>query len=198
MAGRAIHGHAVLWDSPDDSLAAQPGLWGEASACGPAVAADGLAAIETKPRLSQPAADRVSYPYLLRGVKVDRINQVWSADITYVRLATGCVYLVAVIDWCSRYVVSWAVPMTRKVACCVEALEQALRQGQPEICNTNQGAQFTSRTFTERLHKGGIRISMDRRGGHWTTCLGSGCGGRLSRRRCICETIRACGTRAKG
>jgi putative transposase len=124
----------------------------------------GLEAIYPKPRLSQPAADHVIYPYLLRGVKVDRINQVWSADITYVRLAAGFVYLVAVIDWFSRYVVSWAVSMTMEVAFCVEALDQALRQGQPEIFNTDQGAQFTSRAFTERLQKGGIRISMDGRG----------------------------------
>jgi putative transposase len=124
----------------------------------------GLEAIYPKPRLSQPAADHVIYPYLLRGVKVDRINQVWSADITYVRLAAGFVYLVVVIDWFSRYVVSWAVSITMEVAFCVEALDQALRQGQPEIFNTDQGAQFTSRAFTERLQKGGIRISMDGRG----------------------------------
>jgi putative transposase len=124
----------------------------------------GLEAIYPKPRLSQSTADHVIYPYLLRGVKVDRINQVWSADITYVRLAAGFVYLVAVIDWFSRYVVSWAVSMTMEVAFCVEALDQALRQGQPEIFNTDQGAQFTSRAFTERLQKGGIRISMDGRG----------------------------------
>ena len=84
----------------------------------------GLEAIDPKPRLSQPAADHVIYPYLLRGVKVDRVNQVWSADITYVRLAAGFVYLVAVIDWFSRYVLSWAVSMTMEVACCVEALDQ--------------------------------------------------------------------------
>ncbi len=111
----------------------------------------GLEAIYPKPRLSQPAADHVIYPYLLRGVRVDRVNQVWSADITYVRLAAGFVYLVAVIDWFSRYVLSWAVSMTMDVAFCVEALDQALRQGQPEIFNTDQGAQFTSRAFTERL-----------------------------------------------
>ena len=124
----------------------------------------GLEAIYPKPRLSQPAADHVIYPYLLRGVSVDRVNQVWSADITYVRLAAGFVYLVAVIDWFSRYVLSWAVSITMDVAFCVEALEQALSQGQPEIFNTDQGAQFTSQDFTVRLHQGGIRVSMDGRG----------------------------------
>ena len=124
----------------------------------------GLEAIYPKPRLSQPAVGHVIYPYLLRGITVNRVNQVWSADITYVRLAGGFVYLVAVIDWCSRYVLSWAVSITMDGAFCVEALEQALRHGQPEIFNTDQGAQFTSLAFTERLKHGGIRISMDGRG----------------------------------
>ena len=124
----------------------------------------GLEAIYPKPRLSQPAAGHVIYPYLLRGITVNRVNQVWSADITYIRLASGFVYLVAVIDWFSRYVLSWAVSITMDVAFCVEALEQALRHGQPEIFNTDQGAQFTSLAFTERLKTGGIRISMDGRG----------------------------------
>jgi putative transposase len=124
----------------------------------------GLEAIYPKPRLSQPAAGHVIYPYLLRGITVNRVNQVWSADITYVRLAGGLVYLVAVIDWFSRYVLSWVVSITMDVAFCVEALEQALRHGQPEIFNPDQGAQFTSLAFTERLKHGGIRISMDGRG----------------------------------
>lgn len=124
----------------------------------------GLEAIYAKPRLSQPAAGHTIYPYLLRGVTVDQVNQVWSADITYVRLAVGFVYLVAVIDWFSRYVLSWAVSITLDVAFCVEALDQALSQGQPQIFNTDQGAQFTSQDFTARLKKGGVRVSMDGRG----------------------------------
>ena len=124
----------------------------------------GLEAIYPKPRLSQPAINHVIYPYLLRGVRVARVNQVWSADITYVRLAAGFVYLVAVIDWYSRYVLSWALSTTMEETFCVEALDHALRQGQPEIFNTDQGAQFTSRAFTERLQQGGIRISRDGRG----------------------------------
>jgi putative transposase len=124
----------------------------------------GLEAIYPKPRFSQPTAGHVIYPYLLRGITVNRVNQVWSADITYVRLAGGFVYLVAVIDWFSRYVLAWAVSITMDIAFCVEALEQALRHGQPEIFNTDQGAQFTSLAFTKRLKNGGIRISMDGRG----------------------------------
>jgi len=124
----------------------------------------GLAAIYPKPRLSQRASGHAIYPYLLRGVTVTRVNQVWSADITYVRLAAGFVYLVAVLDWFSRYVLSWAVSITMDATFCLEALEQALRQGQPEIFNTDQGAQFTSQEFTTRLQKGGVRISMDGRG----------------------------------
>ena len=100
----------------------------------------GLAAIYPKPRLSQPAAGQTIYPYLLRGMKIDRVNQVWSADITYIRLQAGFVYLVAVIDWFSRYVLSWAVSITMDVSFCVEALEYALGQGQPEIFNTDQGS----------------------------------------------------------
>ena len=124
----------------------------------------GLEAIYPKPRLSQPAEGHTIYPYLLRGVRVERVNQVWSADITYVRLAAGFVYLVAVIDWFSRYVLSWVVSITMDVPFCVEVLEQALRQGQPEMFNTDQGAQFTSQAFTARLKAGGVRISMDGRG----------------------------------
>ncbi len=124
----------------------------------------GLEAIYPRPRLSQPATGHAIYPYLLRGVTVNRVNQVWSADITYVRLAGGFVYLVAVMDWCSRYVLSWAVSITMDVQFCLEALEQAFRWGQPEIFNTDQGAQFTSQEFTAQLQKGGVRISMDGRG----------------------------------
>jgi putative transposase len=124
----------------------------------------GVEAIDPKPRLSQPAAGQVIYPSLWRGVTGNRVNQVWSADITYVRLAGGFIYLVAVMDWVSRYVLSWAVSITMDVAFCVEALKQAIRHSQPEIFNTDQGAQFTSLAFTERLKNSGIRISMDGRG----------------------------------
>jgi putative transposase len=124
----------------------------------------GLEAIYPRPRLSQPGEGQTIYPYLLRGVTVHRSDQVWSADITYIRLQAGFIYLVAVIDWFSRYVLSWAVSITMDVPFCVQALNHALRQGQPEIFNTDQGAQFTSQAFTARLKEGGVRISMDGRG----------------------------------
>jgi putative transposase len=124
----------------------------------------GIEAIYAKPKLSQPLAGHKIYPYLLRGVKIERVNHVWSTDITYIRLQHGFVYLVAVIDWWSRYVLSWAVSITLDSVFCLEALETALRGGRPEIFHTDQGAQFTSRAFTERLSQGGIQISMDGRG----------------------------------
>jgi putative transposase len=124
----------------------------------------GIEALYTKPKLSQPTAGHEIYPYLLRGVQIERVNHVWSTDITYIRLQHGFIYLVAVIDWFSRYVLSWAVSITLDGAFCLEALETALRRGRPEIFNTDQGAQFTSRAFTERLRQGGVQISMDGRG----------------------------------
>jgi putative transposase len=124
----------------------------------------GMEAIYTKPQLSQPGVGHKIYPYLLRGVKIERVNHVWSADITYIRLQQGFIYLVAVIDWWSRYVLSWAVSVTLDGYFCLEALERALRGGRPEIFNTDQGAQFTSRAFTERLRQGESQISMDGRG----------------------------------
>jgi putative transposase len=124
----------------------------------------GLEAIYAKPRLSRPAEGHTIYPYLLHGVRVNRSNQVWSADITYIRLHAGFIYLVAVMDWFSRYVLTWAVSNTMDVAFCLNALDRALAQGQPEIFNTDQGAQFTAHEFTTRLKEGGIRISMDGRG----------------------------------
>jgi putative transposase len=124
----------------------------------------GLEAIYTKRQLSQPLAGHTIYPYLLRGVKLERVNHGWSADITSVRLQQGFIYLVAVIDWWSRYVLSWAVSITLDGAFCLEALETARRRGRPEIFNTDQGAQFTSRAFTERLRQGEIQVSMDGRG----------------------------------
>ena len=124
----------------------------------------GIEALYTKPQLSQAAEGHVMYPYLLRGVKIERVNHVWSTDITSIRLQQGFIYLVAVIDWWSRYVLSWAVSITLDSAFCLEALETALRRGRPQIFNTDQGAQFTSRAFTERLRQGGVQMSMDGRG----------------------------------
>jgi putative transposase len=124
----------------------------------------GLETIYPKPRLSEPHPAHRVYPYLLRGVPIIRVNQVWSTDITYIRLHNGFIYLVAVMDWFSRYVLSWSVSITMDVGFCLEALEQALEVARPDIFNSDQGAQFTSLDFTGRLTAAGIQISMDGRG----------------------------------
>jgi putative transposase len=124
----------------------------------------GLAAIVPKPNLSKPHPAHPVYPYLLRGVKIEQINQVWSADITYIPLHQGWMYLVAIIDWFSRYVLAWEISNTLDTDFCLVVLERALKQGTPSIFNTDQGAQFTSTAFTERLQKAQIAISMDGRG----------------------------------
>jgi len=124
----------------------------------------GLQAIYPKPRTSKAAKGHKVYPYLLRNLAITRPNQVWSADITYIRMLRGFMYLVAVIDWYSRYVVAWQLSNTLDGRFCLDALDLALDQGQPEIFNTDQGAQFTALSFTSRLKEAGIRISMDGRG----------------------------------
>jgi putative transposase len=124
----------------------------------------GIEAVYPKPRLSQPGEGHRIYPYLLRGVGVDRVNQVWSTDITYIRMAQGFVYLVAVMDWFSRYVLSWSLSLTMELDFCIAALKSALRRGRPEIFNSDQGSQFTSEKFTGELAAREISISMDGRG----------------------------------
>lgn len=124
----------------------------------------GLEAIYPRPRTSSPNVEHKIYPYLLRNLVIGRPNQVWSADITYVPLRQGFMYLVVVLDWHSRYVVSWQLSNTLESDFCVSALEEALLTGQPEIFNTDQGAQFTARAFTRKLEDAGIAISMDGRG----------------------------------
>ena len=125
----------------------------------------GLAGMAPGPDTSRPHPQHKVYPYLLRGVEVDRPNQVWSTDITYVRLARGFVYLVAVIDWYSRKVLAWRVSNTLDSGFCVDCLGQALRAyGNPEIFNSDRGSQFTSEAFTDALKAQGIDISMDGRG----------------------------------
>jgi putative transposase len=124
----------------------------------------GLEAIYPRPRLVQLVAGQQIYPYLLRGVNIKRVNQVWSTDITYIRLLHGFVYLVAILDWFSRYVLAWEVSVTLDSDFCISALERALAHAQPEIFNSDQGVQFTSAAFTERLKARGIQISMDGRG----------------------------------
>jgi putative transposase len=124
----------------------------------------GLKAIYRHPRISKPAPGHKIYPYLLSGMKITRPNQVWAADITYIPMARGFLYLVAIIDWYSRYVLSWRLSNTLDASFCAEALEEALRKGKPEIFNTDQGAQFTGEAFTGFLEQHGVRISMDGKG----------------------------------
>jgi putative transposase len=124
----------------------------------------GIEALYPKPRLRQSAVGHRIYPYLLHDVVIARPNQVWCTDITYIRLLQGFVYLVAIMDWYSRYVVSWEISNTLDVSFCLAALERALSRAQPEIFNSDQGVQFTSHVFTARLAEAGIRISMDGRG----------------------------------
>ena len=125
----------------------------------------GIAALGPKPNTSKPAPGHKIHPYLLRDMTIDRPNQVWASDITYIPIGRGFLYLVAVIDWASRAVLSWRLSNTLDVSFCVAALEEALaRFGKPEIFNTDQGSQFTSAAFTGPLAAAGIRISMDGRG----------------------------------
>lgn len=125
----------------------------------------GLAGMAPGPNTSRPHPQHKIYPYLLRGVTVTRPNHVWSSDITYIRLARGFVYLVAVIDWYSRKVLSWQLSNTLDGGFCVDCLEQALKTyGTPEIFNTDQGCQFTADAFTSVLKAHGVSISMDGRG----------------------------------
>jgi putative transposase len=125
----------------------------------------GLEAVYAKPNLSKPHPEHVVYPYLLKDIDIVRANQVWSTDITYIRLTQGFAYLTAIIDWYSRYVLSWRLSNTLDSSFCVEALEEALfRYGSPEIFNSDQGSQFTSKDFIGILTRNGISISMDGRG----------------------------------
>jgi len=124
----------------------------------------GLEAIYPKPRLSRPHPEHRVYPYLLSGLSIDRPNQVWATDITYIRMRQGFVYLVAIMDWHSRYVVSWRLSVTLELEFCLEVLDEALGKAQPDIFNSDQGSQFTSPDFTGKLESADVRVSMDGRG----------------------------------
>lgn len=125
----------------------------------------GIRALYPKPRTSKPGKGHKIYPYLLRDLVIDRPNQVWATDISYIPMAKGFVYLVAVVDWYSRKVLSWRLSNSMDTDFCVDALEEALsRYGRPDIFNTDQGAQFTSEAFTAVLKEAGIDISMDGKG----------------------------------
>ncbi len=124
----------------------------------------GLEAIYPKPRLSLAGRGHRVFPYLLRNVRIARADQVWSSDITYVPLPTGFMYLAAIIDWYSRYVLAWRLSNTLDGSFCLEMLEEALSRGQPEVFNTDQGSQFTAEAWTSRLQSAGVAVSMDGRG----------------------------------
>ena len=124
----------------------------------------GLRAVVPRPHTSRPHPEHKIYPYLLRGLKITHPNQVWSTDITYIPMQRGFMYLVAVLDWYSRYVLSWEVSNTLDGDFCLLALERALQQDQPDIFNTDQGSQFTANAFTGRLKQAEVRISMDGKG----------------------------------
>jgi putative transposase len=124
----------------------------------------GLQAVFPRPKTSIPASQHKKYPYLLRGLTITHPNQVWSTDITYIPMPHGFMYLVAIMDWYSRFVIAWQLSNSLEGSFCQEALRTALGQGKPEIFNTDQGAQFTAHAFTGTLADAGVRISMDGRG----------------------------------
>jgi putative transposase len=124
----------------------------------------GIEAVYRRPNTSKPSPQHKVYPYLLRGVEIDSVNQVWASDITYIPMARGFMYLVAIMDWYSRYVLSWRLSNTLDADFCVDALEEALSKGRPQIFNTDQGSQFTSDAFTGMLLEHGVQISMDGKG----------------------------------
>ena len=124
----------------------------------------GIEAVYPKPRLSLGGAGHKVYPYLLRNVAIERVNQVWSTDITYIPLPSGFMYLTAVMDWHSRYVLSWQLSNTLDVEFCLAALEEALSQGNPEVFNTDQGVQYTSASWVSRVESSGAKVSMDGKG----------------------------------
>src|SRR5262245_23674950 len=135
------------------------------SACKDAHERMGIEAVYCRPRTSAPAPGHKIYPYLLRGLTIDRANQVWASDITYIRMARGFVYLAAVMDWSARRILAWRLSITLGVDFCIEALEEALRlYGRPDIFNSDQGSQFTSDPFTDILITRDITISMDGKG----------------------------------
>ena len=139
----------------------------------------GLVSVAPKPNTSRPAPQHKIYPYLLRGLEIDRPDHVWCTDITYIRLAKGFVYLTAVMDWYSRHVLSWEVSVTMEEEFCVSALESALRRhGRPEIFNTDQGSQFTGDAFTGVLKDAGVAISMDGKGRAMDNIMSNACGAR--------------------
>jgi putative transposase len=161
-----VSAHAVLRFSADDSLVSDAGSHGQVNRkrVQRLMRLMGLEAIYQRPRTSRPAPEHRVYPYLVRGLVIERVNQVWAADITYIPMAHGFLYLVAVMDWVSRYVLAWRLSNLLDSSFCVETLEDALSKGRPEIFNTDQGSQFTGDDFIDVLRVHGVAISMDGRG----------------------------------
>ena len=145
----------------------------------------GLEAICRRPNTSKPAPGHRIFPYLLKGVEVNRVDKVWAADITYIPMAKGFLYLVAIMDWHSRHVLAWKLSNTMDTSFCVAALEEALGKGRPEIFNTDQGVSSPVRPLPRRCRSRGSRSAWMVRVGTWTTSSWSGCGGASSTRRCI-------------
>ena len=165
LIDRQIFGVPLLRVAPHGGVAGHPGLCRQPQAGAAPDAPDGLVAIYQRPNTSKAAPERTKYPYLLGGLTIDRVNQVWCTDITYIPLAKGFIYLVAIMGWHSRAVLAWRLSNTLHADFCVDALEEALRRfGRPEIFNTDQGGQFTSTDFTGVLKAHGIKISMDGKG----------------------------------
>ena len=162
------------------------------SACEDADAADGDRSTLSPSAYHQPEPGHKVYPYLLRGLAIERPNRVWAMDITYIPMARGFVYLAVVLDWFSRRVLAWRVSITMEAAFCVETLEDALaHHGKPDIFNTDQGSQFTGLAFTGVLADNGITISMDGKGAWRDNVFVSGCGAASNTRRCICAPTTA-------
>ncbi len=124
----------------------------------------GIEAIYPKPNLSKPNPEHKKFPYLLRGLTIDRPNQVWSIDITYIRMSQGWLYLTAIIDWFSRFILAWEISNTLDTEFCINAVEKSFKHGSPEIFNTDQGSQFTSKAFISVILDNKIKLSMDGRG----------------------------------
>ena len=154
----------VNFDLPDGSYHEVPGHQVNRKRVRRLMQLIGLEAIYRRPNTSKPNPGHKVYPYLLRGLEINRVNQVWATDITYIPMARGFLYLVAIMDWHSRYVLAWRLSNTLEVDFCVAALEEALSKGRPQIFNTDQGSQFTSEAFTSMLLAQGVQVSMDGRG----------------------------------
>ena len=145
----------------------------------------GIEAVYPKPKLSQPGDGHRIYPYLLRGIEVERVNQVWSTEITYIRMAQGFAYLVAVMDWFNRFVPSWSLSLTMELGFCVEALKCALRRGRPEIFNSDQGRSSPARSSLPNWKPERSPSAWTDEDAVWTTFSSSDCGGHSNTRRCI-------------